>query len=287
MQFLAIPLVSLRIAPWLAPKAIDHLSPRNFGDTTLVTARGGASAHSDCVEKESRLSSRFRVTPAAPEASIVVIRPTSDHDQLSPTQQARLERLREPSSIIALNIRLADRIDEACDDVERVQLTAVTASDDEDMAWLLLCDRGWPRDRSVEGFDLTPSFAWLAAWSELVSLPVEIATPLDKSKLRWIEEKLTQCEQPLMVALPPDVQRVVGALDRTGRATLAWVLQALVIMVETRAHSAALRSRRDELIERFTMFRQQARQHGVRAPLAALDVRAWRAMSAAVRAIRD
>ena len=227
------------------------------------------------------------VTPLASAASFLVIHPLSDNDELSPSQKARLERLREPSPASARTIRLADGIDESCDDVERVQLTSVTARDDEEMAWLMLCDRGWPRDRSAEGLDLTPAFAWLAAWSELVAMPVEIASPLDKSKLRWIEDRLTQCEQPLLAVLPPDVQRVVGPLDRTGRATLAWVLQALVIMVETRSHSAALAARREELVERFGVFRQQARKLGVRAPLAALDVRAWRAASATVRAIRD
>jgi hypothetical protein len=32
---LALPLVSLRVAPCLTPKSTDHHSPMNFGDTAL------------------------------------------------------------------------------------------------------------------------------------------------------------------------------------------------------------------------------------------------------------
>ena len=37
LQLLAIPLVSLQVAPWLEPKSTTRLPPRNFGDTTLGT----------------------------------------------------------------------------------------------------------------------------------------------------------------------------------------------------------------------------------------------------------
>ena len=208
-------------------------------------------------------------------------------DPLSPSQQARLERLREPAAPVASSARLADQIEEACDDVERVQFMAISALDDEAMAWLLLCDRGWPNDCPVDGFDLTPAFAWLAAWSELVSLPVEITTPLDRSKLRWIEERLTACEQPLASRLPQALRQVIGVMDSTGRATLACVLQALVALMEARTHTTSAAARRDELIARLAVCRRQARELGIRAPLAPLDVRAWRATAGSVRTIRD
>jgi hypothetical protein len=213
--------------------------------------------------------------------------PTTQHDPLSPSQRARLERLREPATPVAPKARLAEQIEAVCDDVERVQFLAISALDDEAMSWLLLCDRGWPRECPVDGFDLTPAFAWLAAWSELVSLPVEISTPLDKSKLRWIEERLTACEQPLVARLPEGLRQVIGAMDQTGRATLACVLQALVGLIDARSYTAAAASRRDELGARLAVLRREARELGIRAPLAPLDVRAWRATAAAVRTIRD
>jgi hypothetical protein len=217
----------------------------------------------------------------------VVTAASANPGEHSPSQQARLDRLREPSSTTALSTRLADQIAAACDDIDRVQLLSVTARDDKEMAWLTLCDRGWPHDGVVEALDLTPSFAWLAAWSEFVSLPPEITSPLDRSKLRWIEERLTQCEAPLQIVLPAAVWLVVGPLDRTGRATLACMLQSLIVFVNAQTHFSAAESRRHDLLERFALYRQQARKLGVRAPLAALDVRAWRATALAVRAIRE
>lgn len=221
------------------------------------------------------------------QASDAVTAHPTDQGEISPSQQARLDRLREPASIVAISARLADQIEAACDDVERVQLLSVTARDDEEMAWLTLCDRGWPHDAAVDALDLTPAFAWQAAWSELVSLPPEITSPLDRSKLRWIEERLTQCEAPLQLVLPGAVWLVVGPLDQTGRATLAFVLQAFITFVDARTHTSAAESRSKDLVERFTVYRQQARKLSVRAPLAALDVRAWRATALAVRAIRE
>ena len=213
--------------------------------------------------------------------------PSAQQDHLSPSQRARLERLREPAKRIAPNLRLAAEIEEVCDDVERVQFMAISSLDEEAMAWLLLCDRGWPRECPVNGFDLTPAFAWLAAWSELVSLPVEITTPLDRSKLRWIEDRLTQCEPPLQALLPSALREVIGPLDTTGRATMSCVLQALVALIEARTHTASSAARRDELSARLAVFRRDARTLGIRAPLAPLDVRAWRATAAILRAIRD
>ena len=212
---------------------------------------------------------------------------SASQGELSPSQQARLERLREPTSTGAFSARLADQIEAACDDVERVQLLSVTARDDEEMAWLTLCDRGWPHDGVVEAIDLTPALAWLAVWSELVSLPPEITSPLDRSKLRWIEERLTQCEAPLQAVLPGAVWLVVGPLDQTGRATLAFVLHALIAYVDARTHTSAAESRNKDLVERFAVYRQQARKLSVRAPLATIDVRAWRAAALAVRAIHE
>ena len=213
--------------------------------------------------------------------------PTANQNQESPSQRARLERLRQPAIAIPAPGLLADQIDEVCDDLNRMQLTAVTARDDEEMAWLVLCDRGWPRDVSVEGLDVTPAYAWIAAWGEFTSLPVEIATAQDRTKQRWIEERLEACEAPLPHLLPDGLWLVVGPLDATGRATLAYVLRALAALLDARSHCAAAATRREELFGRFTLFRNQARQLGVRAPLAPLDARAWRAAATALRSIRE
>ena len=225
----------------------------------------------------------------AREASLPLVADNSaaKPERLSPSQQARLDRLREPASSAAFSTRLADEIDQVCDAVERAQLTAAAARDDAEMAWLVVCDRGWPRDCVAIGLDLTATFAWLAAWSELVSLPVQIATQLDKSKLRWIEERLTLCERPLRSSLPEGLWHVIGAFDQTGRATLAYVLQALVTLTETHAQATSAVVSRDQLVERLSFFRQQARKLGLRAPLSPLDLRAWRATAISVRAIRD
>ena len=227
------------------------------------------------------VTTRFR------RASAVVTAGSANTGEHSPSQKARLARLRGPAARVPLGARLANEIEDVCDDVERVQLLAVTARDDEAVAWLMLVDRGWPAECGVEDFELTPVFAWLAAWSELVSLPVAITTTHDKSKLRWIEERLTQCEAPLETVLPGGLRQLIGPLDQTGRATLAYVLQSLAVLAETRTHAASAAERLQALLGRFAVFRQQARTLGVRAPLAPLDLRAWRATADTVRAIRD
>jgi hypothetical protein len=229
-------------------------------------------------------SRAFRIAPTEP--AIVAV-PSADPDHQSPSQRARLQRLRQPANAIPTATQLADRIDEACDDVDRVQLTAITARDEEAMAWLVLCDRGWPREVGVEDIDLTAAYAWLSAWGELTSLPVTITTPQDRTKLRWIETQLDAAEAPLQEAMPAGLWQVVGALDATGRATLSYVLNALAALVDARAHCSAAASRRDELFARFAVHRTQSRKFGVRAPLAPLDVRSWRAAAGALRAIRE
>lgn len=213
--------------------------------------------------------------------------PSADPNQLSPSQRARLERLRQPTASPAASTRLADRINAALDDVDRVQNAAFTAQEDEAMAWLVLCDRGWPRDVNVDGLDMEQPYEWIAAWSEMTSLPMEIATPKDRTKLRWIETRLQACESRMRSILPAALWEIVGPLDPTGRATLSYVLRSLVTLTDARFHYAAAITRRDELLERFTLFRHESRRLGVRAPLAAFDVRAWRAAAAAIRVIED
>jgi hypothetical protein len=211
----------------------------------------------------------------------------ADQNSQSPTQRARLARLRQPASAVPLARQLAEKIDEACDDVDRAQLTAITARDDEAMAWLILCDRGWPRDASVEGIDLTAAYAWLSAWGELTSLPVTISAPQDRTKLRWIESQLDVAEAQLRNVMPAGLWLVIGPLDATGRATLSYVLNALAALVHARHHCTTAANSRDELFASFAAYRSQSRKLGVRAPLAPLDVRAWRATAAALRAIPE
>jgi hypothetical protein len=218
---------------------------------------------------------------------MIVAGPSSEQDQLSPSQRARLERLRQPAGSLASATMLADQINSACDEVEYAHAAESAAREDAELAWLVLCDRGWPREVGIESLDSTQAFAWLAVWAELTSLPVEVTTPQDRSKLKWIEERLATCEAPLQRSLPAALWGVVGPLDSTGRATLAFALLALAALIDARAVCAAATSRRDELIEDFRVFRQRSRKLGVRAPLAPTDVRAWRATAAAIRAVKD
>jgi hypothetical protein len=219
---------------------------------------------------------------------VIVAVPPAEQDPLSPSQRARLARLRRPSaSAHTASANLANQIEEACEDVDRVHLAEISARDDEDMAWLVLCDRGWPRDIAVDGQDLALAYGWLAAWAELTSLPVEITSQQDRAKLRWIEARLEQCELPLKRVLPVAMWSVVGPLDATGRATLSYVLKALLALLDARGVAAAAVVRRDELVERFALIRHDARKLGVRAPLAPLDVRAWRATAGVIRSLQE
>lgn len=202
---------------------------------------------------------------------------------LTPSQQERLERLRMPPATVPATIRLADQIDEACDVVDRDLVRAAMARHDEESAWAVLCDRGWPDDVSLDGIDLTDGYGWLAAWSEFTSLPLEVTSPQDRKKLAWILERLAVCEAPMKQTLPVGLWRVVGVLDGMGRATLSCALHALVACVEARTLHATAVARRDELFERFALFRHQARALGVRTPLAPQDVRAWRATALVIR----
>ncbi|MBC7843669.1 MAG: hypothetical protein H7099_15220 [Gemmatimonadaceae bacterium] len=160
------------------------------------------------------------------------------------------------------------------------------ARHDEASAWQVLCDRGWPGDVRLDDVDLTPVFAWLAAWSEFTSLPLEVTTPQDRKKFEWILERLMICEAPLRLALPGGLWQVVGVLDGMGRATLSCALHALVACVDARRLHATAVTRCNDLFERFALFRHQARSLGVRAPLAPQDVRAWRATALVLRGLQ-
>jgi hypothetical protein len=211
----------------------------------------------------------------------------TDHDALSPSQQARLERLREPAGSTPLPVRLAAHIDDACDELDRLLQAGAEARRACDGAWRELCDRGWPADAPIEGRDLTRAFEWFAVWNEMATLPVTIETSLDQKKLEWLTARLRDCEGPPHPKLPEEVWVLIAPMDRTGRATLAWLLQAVVAWEAAQRDATSVEARRASVVERFALYRREAQKLGIRAPLAPLDLRAWRAAAQAVQLIAE
>ncbi len=220
-------------------------------------------------------------------ASSVVTLPLTDHDALSPTQKARLEKLREPASSLPLPVRLAGQIDDACEELTRVLTAATEMKAVLDDAWLELCNRGWPADTRIEGRDLTRAFEWFAVWNEIATLPVTIDTTLQQKKLDWLMARLRECEGPPHPKLPEEVWILISPLTDTGRATLAFLMQAVVALEAARRDAASVELRKAAVVERFAVYRREAQQLGIRAPLAPLDLRAWRATAKAVRLVTE
>ena len=221
------------------------------------------------------------------DASFVVTLPTTDHDALSPSQKARLERLREPAGSLPLPVRLAGQIDDACEELTRVLSAAADVKEFRDLAWLELCNRGWPVDAPIEGRDLTRAFEWFAVWNEMATLPVTIDSALDKKKLDWLMARLRECEGPPHPKLPEEVWILISPLTDTGRATLAFLMQAVVALEAATREAASVEVRKAAVVERFGIYRREARTLGIRAPLAPLDLRAWRAAATAVRLVTE
>lgn len=227
------------------------------------------------------------VTPIARDASTEVTHPMTDRDALSPSQKARLDRLREPVGSVLVPVRLADRIDEACEELTRVASAEAEARELVNAAWRALCERGWPTDARIEGRDLTRAFEWFAAWNELATLPVTIVSARDQKKHDWLMARLRECEGPPHPKLPEEVWILIAPLDQTGRATFAYLMQAVVAWEAVQRNAAAVEQRKGTVVERLAVQRREALKLGIRAPLAPLDVRAWRATAQALRLLPD
>lgn len=156
-----------------------------------------------------------------------------------------------------------------------------------DLAWMELCNRGWPVDAQIEGRDLTRAFEWFAVWNEMATLPVTIDTSLDQKKLDWLKARLRECEGPPHPKLPEGIWILISPLDDTGRATLAFLMQAVVALEAAKREAAAVERRKAAVVERFALCRREAYKLGIRAPLAPLDVRARRTAATAVRFVTE
>jgi hypothetical protein len=179
--------------------------------------------------------------------------------------------------------RLAAQLDGMVDDAERTLRASVSARDAQQIAWLVVCDRGWPRAVLRTDIDLALTDAWMLAWGAHVALPIRLMTPRDLVEQRRIRRRLEQCESALRSALPPAVWHVVDPLDETGRSTLAYVLQAIVVWVDACARCDECARVRERFAIRFSMFAEQAHALGLVPPLALLDLDGWRTVIAAAR----
>ena len=149
----------------------------------------------------------------------------------------------------------------------------------------MLCDRGWPKEHPVAGFDITLVQEWLATFGEMVALPVRILSPRDMVRLRRIRRRLERCELSLRPSLPVPVWQLIDPLDDTGRSTLSCLLQALVVWVGTTERCDAVTRQKERITVWLSLFTHQARTLGWWVPAAPLDLVAWREVAAAARSM--
>jgi hypothetical protein len=224
---------------------------------------------SDAAAPLARIPSTVPVTSAM----------TSDATNAAPRTDGSVER----QSRAARADRLATQLDALCEHAERALRESVAARDAQQIAWLVVCDRGWPRTMLRADIDLTLTDAWLAAWSAHVALPVRLLAPRDLVEQRRIRRRLDECETALRSALPAEVWRVVDPLDDTGRSTLAYVLQAIVVWANTCARCNECGRAREQLSLQYTPFVHQAYALGYAPPSALLDLDGWRRVMAMAR----
>lgn len=165
-----------------------------------------------------------------------------------------------------------------CGDAADELAKADRALDDESMAWLVLCERGWPNDVRADASFLHLTRQWMALWSEYVTLPVEIRDAVDRVRESRLQDALTECEGTFVSALPPAVRQLVEPLDATGRATLACVLQSLASCVEARNHALSAAQRTTALRERAQRLESEAQALDLTPPADPLDVEQWRSI---------
>jgi hypothetical protein len=199
------------------------------------------------------------------------------------TQAARLDRGPDIGYRRARAERLAQQLDGVLDDAESALDEAVAARHSLQLAWLSLCDRGWPSDRLAAPVDCSHVWQWLASWSELVALPVRVVLPRDLVRQRLIRRRLDRCETSLRGALPSAVWRLADPLDETGRSTLAFILLGLQAWLDSKSRCAAALAQRERMTAFLTRLSQQARALDLAVPVAPLDLAAWREVAAAAR----
>lgn len=186
----------------------------------------------------------------------------------------------ERAVVAARAERFASQLHAVCREAELVLRESVAARDAQQIAWLVLCDRGWPRDAMRTVVDSSLTNAWLSAWCDHVALPVRLTAPRDLVELRRIRRRLEHCESALRPELPKAVWKIVDPLDDTGRSTLAYVLHALVGWTDATAACEASSRRKARVSVRFSLFAHQAQLLRLAPPRALLDLDGWRELIA-------
>jgi hypothetical protein len=168
-------------------------------------------------------------------------------------------------------------------ETEAALQASVAARDDQQLAWLVLCDRGWcSADRNAPD-DIKPVRRWLTTWADFVSLPVRVLAPQDQVRFRLLRRVLTRLEVDLRTAIPPSVWNIVDPLDETGRATLACALLALEGWVEMSARADAIERAKARHLAFLSFLAELARSLGLSLPAAPLDLSGWREVASAAR----
>ena len=209
--------------------------------------------------------------------------PLISSTSVSPDGTARSDRQRDLAARAERAERVATQLDGICDDAERELREAVAARDDQQIAWLVLCDRGWPRTATQPPPNQSMTHAWLDTWGAQVALPVRITSARDMVKLRQVRRRLERCEGDLRRELPIDLWQIVDPLDDTGRATLAYVLHALNAWVDACQRCGNAAKAKERLATRFGLFAHHAGALGLIPPAAPLDVQGWRALASDAR----
>lgn len=204
--------------------------------------------------------------------AIAPSRPKADHRGSSALCAARAERL-------------ASQIDRACAESESAMQASLAARDDQQLAWLILCDRGWCAHHRRAPDDMQLVRRWLATWADYVALPVWVQAPQDQVRCRLLRRALTRLEVGLRAAIPPSVWNIVDPLDATGRATLACALLALDRWVEMSAHAAAIERTKARQMSFLSLLAELARSLGLAAPSAPFDLNGWRGLATQARAL--
>ncbi len=159
---------------------------------------------------------------------------------------------------------------------------AAAARHDQQLAWIVLRDRGWPSAHRTTGVDPATVRAWLRTWAHFVSLPDRLTSAQELIRSQLIRRHLERWETALRSDLPADVWGVIGPLDRTGRATLACVLQALDRWWLTTERCDALSGEKRRLSRELAAIGDEVRPLGFQVPWAPLDLDAWAMIAAAV-----
>ena len=196
-----------------------------------------------------------------------------------------VEHLRDASSLACRAERLAAQIDRACVDTEEALTSSILARDAQQLAWLVLCDRGWCPTHRTAPHDAELVRRWLSTWAEFVMLPVRLRKLQDLVKFLLLRRALSRIERELREAIPLSVWYVVDPLDGTGRATLACALLALERWAAMRVCADAIERTKARQLAFLSLLAELALSLRLSVPEAPLDLDGWRAVAVAARDI--